>query len=247
MAHSMNICDAAIRLEPQTALPQDEVHLWRVDLAAVSKEQERWHAILSPEERTRAARFHFSRDREYFTATRALLRTILGSYLSSDPVELVFRYSGKDKPSLTTSQAENQVQFNVSHSGDAAMLTFARGRALGVDVEQVRDNFDHVAIARRFFSEQEQRELAALAPSERCYGFFRCWTRKEAYVKAQGAGLSLPLSQFDVSLKPGEEDALLSTRPDRDEAARWSLREVPAGDGYLAALCVQGRGWKLQL
>ena len=113
-------------------------------------------------------------------------------------------------------------------------------------MEQVRDNFDHVAIARRFFSEREQRELAALAPTERCHGFFRCWTRKEAYVKAQGAGLSLPLSQFDVSLKPGDEDALLSTRPDREEATRWSLREVPAGEGYLAALCVQGRGWKLR-
>jgi 4'-phosphopantetheinyl transferase len=247
MAHSMNISDAAIRLEPQTDLPRDEVHLWRVDLAAVAKEQERWHAILSPEERTRAARFHFSRDREYFAATRALLRTILASYLDSDPASLVFRYSEKEKPALQTSQSGDPIEFNVSHSGGAAMLAFSRGRPLGLDVEQIRDNFDHVAIARRFFSEQEQRELAALAPSERCYGFFRCWTRKEAYVKAQGAGLSLPLSQFDVSLKPGDEDALLSTRPDGDEAARWSLREVQAGDGYLAALCVQGRGWKLKV
>ena len=242
----MNISDAAFRLEGPVVLPVDEVHLWRVDLAAVAKEQDRWRAILSPEERARAERFLFSRDREYFTATRALLRTILASYLDSDPASLAFHYSEKEKPSLQTPKSGDPIEFNVSHSGDAALLAFAWGRPLGVDVEQVRDNFDHLAIARRFFSEQEQRELAALAPSEQCHGFFRCWTRKESYVKAQGAGLSLPLSQFDVSLKPGDEDALLSTRPDHDEAARWSMREVPAGEGYLAALCVKGRGWKLR-
>lgn len=242
----MNISDAEFRPEAQVVLPVDEVHLWRVDLAAVAKAQERWHAVLSLEERKRAARFHFSRDRDYFAATRALLRTILASYLDSDPASLVFRYSEKEKPTLQTSHSIDPIEFNVSHSGDAALLAFSRGKPLGVDIEQVRDNFDFVAIARRFFSEQEQQALASLAPSERCFGFFRCWTRKESYVKAQGAGLSLPLSQFDVSLKPGDEDALLATRPDGDEASRWLLREVPAGEGYLAALCVKGRGWKLR-
>jgi 4'-phosphopantetheinyl transferase len=138
------------------------------------------------------------------------------------------------------------LEFNVSHSGSVAVLAFARGRALGVDVEQLRENFDHEAIACRFFSEEEQRQLAALQPSERYQGFFRCWTRKEAYIKAQGTGLSLPLHQFDVSLKPGEVNALLFTRPDSAEAARWSLQEVLAGDGYIAALCVSGHGWRLK-
>ena len=121
-----------------------------------------------------------------------------------------------------------------------------RGRALGVDVEQLRENFDHAAIARRFFSEQEQHQLAALTPSERYHGFFRCWTRKEAYIKAQGAGLSLPLHQFDVSLKPGDLNALLATRPDSVEASRWSLQEVMAGEGYVGAVCVRGHGWRLR-
>jgi 4'-phosphopantetheinyl transferase len=239
----MNISDDAFSLQSPLSLPEDEVQLWNVDLAAVAEGEPRWKQILSEDERTRAARFHFSRDRQYFTATRALLRTILGSYLDSDPKALLFHYSEKEKPSLSPLRS---VEFNVSHSGDVALLAFARGRALGVDVEQLRENFDHAAIARRFFSEQEQRQLAALAPSERYHGFFRCWTRKEAYIKAQGAGLSLPLHQFDVSLKPKEVNALLATRPDSGEASRWSLREVTAGEGYVGAVCVQGHGWSLR-
>jgi 4'-phosphopantetheinyl transferase len=242
----MNISDAAFRLEARIELPEDEVHLWRVDLATVAKGEQRWEQILSADERARAARFHFPRDRQYFTATRALLRTLLGSYLDSDPAELVFRYSEKEKPSLSPSQSGGEVEFNVSHSGERALLAFARKRAVGIDVEQLRENFDHAAIARRFFSEQEQRQLAALAPAERYHGFFRCWTRKEAYIKAQGTGLSLPLHQFDVSLEPGDLNALRSTRPDSTEAEHWSLQEVPAADGYVAALCVRGHGWCLK-
>lgn len=242
----MNISDAGFQLETRSELAEDEVLLWRVKLDAVAQEEERWRQILSVEERARAARFHFTRDRRYFTATRALLRMILASYLDSDPKALVFRYSENEKPWLSPSKSGRQIEFNVSHSGDVAMLAFAQGRDVGVDVEKVRQDFEHEAIARRFFSEQEQRQLAALTPEERYSGFFRCWTRKEAYIKAQGIGLSLPLDQFDVSLKPEDGNALLATRPDHTEATKWSLQEVPAGEGYVAALCVRGEGWQLK-
>jgi len=240
----MNISDPDFRPDSRLTLPDDEVHLWRVDLAAVAAAEERWRQLLSPDERARASRFHFSRDRQSFTATRALLRIILASYVGVDPAELVFRYSQKDKPSLNL--AGNQIEFNVSHSGATSLMAFARGRHLGVDVEQVRENFDPQALAQRFFSAHEQGQLAALAASEKFHGFFRCWTRKEAYIKATGAGLSLPLDEFDVSLLPGDDNALLATRPHASEAALWSLQEIPAGDGYLAALCVRGRGWRLK-
>jgi 4'-phosphopantetheinyl transferase len=240
----MNISDPDFRLEPRLALPDDEVHLWRVDLTAVAGEEERWQQILSSDERARAARFHFSADRRSFTATRAILRTILASYVGSDPAGLSFRYSEKHKPSLNLSG--NKIEFNVSHSGATALLGFARGRELGVDVEQVRENFDPQVLAKRFFSAHEHSQFAALEPSEKYRGFFRCWTRKEAYIKATGAGLSLPLHEFDVSLRWGDENALLATRPDAAEAALWSLRDVPTGDGYLAALCVRGHGWHLK-
>jgi len=242
----MNISDAAFQFEAPITLPEDEVHLWRVDLAAVAAGERRWQQILSADEKARAARFHFAQDRRNFAATRALLRTILGRYVSSDPRELVFRYSENNKPSLSPGHSINRVEFNVSHSGTAALLAFARGRVLGVDVEQIREDFDHEALAHRFFSAHEQDELAALASSQRYHGFFRCWTRKEAYIKAVGTGLSLPLHEFDVSLKLGDGNALLATRPDDAEAALWSLQEVPAGDGYVAALCVRGHGWRLK-
>ena len=242
----MNIADDAFQIEARIALPKDEVHLWQVDLAVVAKAQQRWEEILSADESVRAARFHFAQDRQYFTATRALLRMILGAYMDSDPRKLVFHYSEKEKPSLAPAHSVSTLEFNVSHSGGMALLAFSRERLLGVDVEQLRVDFDHAAIARRFFSEQERHQLAELAPGERFHGFFRCWTRKEAYIKAQGAGLSLPLDQFDVSLRPGEKNALLATRPDPAEAAQWSLREVPVRDGYIAALCVRGGGWHLK-
>jgi 4'-phosphopantetheinyl transferase len=115
-----------------------------------------------------------------------------------------------------------------------------------VDVEQVRSDFDLEAIARRFFSAVEQKQLDAAPAQEKPEAFFRCWTRKEAYIKATGDGLSLPLSQFDVSLATKEEtNALLATRPDASEAGHWRLQEVPAGSGYVAALCVRGQDWKL--
>jgi 4'-phosphopantetheinyl transferase len=242
----MHISDPDFQLGAPLSLADDEVHLWRIDLAAVARAEKRWQKILSPDERARAARFHFERDRQQFTATRALLRTLLASHVGSEPADLVFRYAEKEKPSLDSQASPNQVDFNVSHSGTSALLAFSRGRALGVDIEIIRDDFDPAALAHRFFSKHEQSQLAALDPSEQYSGFFRCWTRKEAYIKAVGTGLSLPLDQFDVSLRPGDEHALLATRSNVAEAAEWSLREVPVGDDYVAALCVRGHGWRLK-
>jgi 4'-phosphopantetheinyl transferase len=250
----MNVLSAGPGIEAPGNLPENEVHLWRLDLAAAAASEERWRQVLSPDERARAGRFRFARDRQSFTATRAVLRIILGGYGAGDPGTLVFEYGDKDKPSLARSgldpnNSPKRIDFNISHSGAVALLAFARGRALGVDVEQIRNDRDAEAIARRFFSEREQRELAGFNASETLRGFFRCWTRKEAFIKARGEGLSIPLSDFDVSIKPLDENALLATRPDPSEAARWSLRDVPGGEGYEAALCVEdpSRAWSLKL
>jgi len=242
----MNISDANFEVGHELRLSDNDVHVWRVDLKGVASAESRWQRILSPDELARASRFHLALDRQYFTATRALLRTLLGSYIDCDPGGLTFLYSNTNKPSLGPVHGKVTVEFNVSHSGSKELLAFARGHEVGVDVEQIRNNFDHEALARRFFSPAEQKELAALQPSDRCRGFFRAWTRKEAFIKAKGAGLSLLLDAFDVSLKPGEQDALQATRPDGREATLWSLREIDAGEGYEAALCVKGNGWVLK-
>jgi 4'-phosphopantetheinyl transferase len=245
MSQGMNITDFGFQIEAPLALPEDEVQLWRVDLEAIRAEESRWQKILSADESTRASRFHFSRDRQRFIAGRALLRIILAGYLATDPNSLRFSYSQKEKPSLGPPHADSNVMFNISHSGAVVLLAITRGREIGVDVEQVRSDFELETIARRFFSTHEQNQLAAVPAEEKPTAFFRCWTRKEAYVKATGDGLSLPLSQFDVSLGAGEQNALLATRPDDSEKSRWLLRDIPSGPGYTAALCVHGQDWKL--
>jgi 4'-phosphopantetheinyl transferase len=248
MRSFMDIAKLGFDLKESPKLSTDEVHLWRVNLEAVAGEeptQEQWSALLSPDEQARAARFHFDRHRQLFTATRAILRRVLASYLDTDPKALSFAYGPKSKPALGVEHADSALAFNVSHSGDLALFAVARSRLLGVDVELIRCDFDTAAIASRFFSAGEQSQLVALDPEQRHEAFFRCWTRKEAYIKAIGEGLSLPLDQFDVSLKPNDHNALLATRHDELEAKRWSLRDVAVGAGYVAALCVSGSDWKL--
>ncbi len=242
----MNIITCDFEFEPHAVLPENEVHLWRVDLDSLRESESCWQKILSADELARASRFRFAIDRRRFVVSRGVLRTIVGNYVGADPGSLTFSYSSKDKPCLGQPHSESGVCFNVSHSGAVILLASTRGRDIGVDVEQIRNDFDVEAIARRFFSPHEQKQLVALPKEERFEAFFRCWTRKEAYIKATGDGLSLPLHQFDVSIAVNDENALLATRPDESESGRWSLREVQAGTGYVAALCVRGRDWKLK-
>lgn len=245
MKLSMNISDAGFHIPAGLSLDSNDVHLWRVDVAAVTSCVAEWNTILSPDEQKRAARFLHAVDRHRFVVARALLRQILGSYLGADPRLLTFTYSEKEKPALGGDAAQSAISFNVSHSGNLALLAFTRSRDVGVDVEQVRTDIDTKAIAARFFSTAEQESLAALPEGQRKPAFFLCWTRKESFIKATGAGLSLPLRQFDVSLEPDDPDALLATRPDPLERTRWILRDIPVISGYAAALCVSGTDWRL--
>jgi 4'-phosphopantetheinyl transferase len=242
----MTISDPAFCLVAPLRLPEDEVQLWRLDLEAVAVAENRWQQFLSADEQARAQRFIPARVRRHFVATRGVLRTLLGGYLETDPAGLVFHYSARNKPSLAPPHEASGISFNVAHSGGLALLAFAHGREVGVDVEQVRPDVDVEGIARRFFSPLEQEQLAALPPQDKCEAFFRCWTRKEAYIKAKGEGLWLPLHQFDVSLAAGSDSALLATRPDASEAARWTLRRVSVSPGYTAALCVEGRDFRVK-
>jgi 4'-phosphopantetheinyl transferase len=222
-----------------------EVQVWRLELDTVPSDGWSWENLLSADERERAGRFHFARDRRRFTAARGLLRTLLGGYLQADPGELRFRYSHKGKPALDGKHQESGLCFNVSHSDEVALLAFARAGELGVDVERVRQDCEVQEIAQRFFSSAEQKALAALPAAQQYRAFFNCWTRKEAFVKAKGGGLSLPLDQFDVSLAPGEPAELLATRPDPAEKQRWSLWALDAGEEYAAALIVAGSGLRV--
>jgi 4'-phosphopantetheinyl transferase len=200
---------------------------------------------LAADERARAERFYFQRDRERFVVARAALRAILGGYLNSTPESLSFCYGSRGKPALAADCSQDAIRFNVSHSGDVALYAVTRAREVGVDVELIRPELNAERLAERFFSPREIDTLRTLPADLRRHAFFLAWTRKEAYVKATGDGLSLPLNQFAVSLIPGEPAALLSAEGDPREALRWSLRELTPGPGYVAALAVEGHGWSL--
>lgn len=231
---------------PAAALPgAAEVHVWRASLDQAVPRVGALLETLQPDERERAARFRFEDDRNRFIAARGILRDILARALGSTPGAVRFVYGPWGKPALAE-PAPGDLQFNLSHSGGLALYALTCGRAVGIDVERIRPEVMREGIARRFFSPREVAALERLPEAERCAGFFRCWTRKEAYVKATGRGLLLPLDSFDVSLAPGEPAALLGTRPDPAEACRWSLMHLEPGNGWVGALAVEGHGLRLR-
>lgn len=200
---------------------------------------------LAADERTRVGRFYFERDREHFIAARGVLRTILGCYSNRAPECLSFCYGSHGKPALAGESDRDAIRFNVSHSHGVALYAVTRGREVGIDLERVRFDLAVMEIAERFFSRREVAMLRTLPTEEQRQEFFRYWTRKEAYIKARGEGLTLPLDQCDVSLAPGDPDAVLGTQGDPTEASRWFLQELTPAPGYVAALAVEGRAWRL--
>lgn len=216
------------------AIENDQVHVWKVDLPATDPDVR----LLSRDEHERAARFHFERDRQHFKASRSALRTILGRYLNLPPESLEFAQTEYGKPFLTNLEAAG-VLFNLSHSGEIALIAIAREREVGVDVEFMRADFATNEVAEHFFSMAEIYTLSGLEPHLRTQAFFKCWTRKEAYVKARGEGLSMPLDVFDVSLAPDVSAAMLNNRVDKSEPARWIFQDLHITPDYAGALVVE--------
>jgi 4'-phosphopantetheinyl transferase len=227
------------------ALTAENVHVWRIPLEIGHSMLLRLRDTLTDDERQRADRFHFDKDRRHFTAGRGTLRLILAHYLRLRPEAIRFSYTSYGKPFLA-GESET-LRFNLTHSHELALLAVTLGRDIGVDIEHIRDNLerDGELLAERFFSPREVAALRSLPAELRREAFFHCWTRKEAYIKANGQGLSLPLDQFDVSLHPGEPAALLATQHDPAQAQRWSLVSLAPAEGYVGALAVEGHSWRL--
>jgi 4'-phosphopantetheinyl transferase len=222
------------------SLGSGEVHVWRADLNQEPSRVRNFSDCLAPDERQRADRFHFRRDREHFIVGRGVLRSILGRYLDVSPGLIRFSYNRYGKPSIDEAAGGESLRFNVSHSGGVALYAVTREREVGLDIESVRADFSSLEIAGRFFSTPEVEMLRALPAERQTDAFFNCWTRKEAYIKALGEGLSRSLQSFAVSLIPGEAAALLSSDDGPSECARWSFVEIDPGEGYVAALAVEG-------
>jgi 4'-phosphopantetheinyl transferase len=236
--------------DPVWAIPPDEltlddedVHVWRVHLALSPRAIMALRRLLSSDELARAGRFRFAADRHRFVAARGALREILARYLNSEADQIRFRYSPHGKPTLGGDSprglpARAQTHFSLSHGEDLALVAVARGRRIGVDVERIRSGISQDVIAR-CFSPRERSELHGLPPAQQTVAFFTCWTRKEAYLKARGEGLTVGLDQFTVSLSPGAPARLLHFEGDPAEASRWTLADLAPGRGWAAALAIE--------
>ena len=222
----------------QTSVPpldESDIHVWRAGLDCDGPTADRFHAVLSLDERQRAERFQFERDRRRFVAARGTLRCLLGGYLGVAPQALCFVYGKFGKPALALPDRAI-LQFNLSHSGELAVFAIAWRRELGIDIEQVRADNGGEDVARRFFAQGEVQQLLALPPSARLRGFFDIWTRKEATIKARGEAIStLELGDFEVNAGPGEPARFV-----RGVGAGWNIRDFQAGTDFPGALVYRG-------
>ena len=215
----------------------DQTDVWRVFLD-VPPDSVRWTtSILSADEIKRASRFHFEKDHHRFILSHASLRDILSRYLYQSPEDIQMVIGKHGKPAVLS---KTQLDFNLSHSGNYALIAITKGRKVGVDVEKHRHDMEHEKIAHRFFSAKEIADWNALPNEDKIIGFFNCWTRKEAYIKAHGLGLLLPLDSFDVSLTPNEPAVLHATRPNKNEASQWTLLSLDVDEQHAGAVAVDG-------
>ena len=221
-------------------LEPDEVHVWRVELDMPCADLAHQIGSLASDERAKADRFHFAHDRARYIAAHVAMRAILGRYLRVAPAALVFSATHSGKPFIQSppQSGSTALTFNLSHAHDLALIAVSMGHAVGIDVERICPELAEQHIAEHFLAPEEVTALRALPLEVQAVAFFNCWTRKEAFVKARGEGLSLPLDRFTVTLAPGQPAALLSAADDSVQASRWQLWSLEPGPSYAAALAV---------
>jgi 4'-phosphopantetheinyl transferase len=233
----------------QIKLPPGEVHLWSAPLDAAEEFLRTCETLLSPDERDRAARFRAGPLRNRYIAGRGTLRTLLGRYYQADPAEIALVYQPRGKPELAAPWNARGLEFSLSHSGDLALFAFTLGWPIGVDVEAVRPMENAAGLLERFFSADEIAQWRRAAPERQELVFFQGWTRKEAWLKAVGSGLSFPLNEFCVTMDGPAR--VLSIRGNESEAATWRLESCEPCFGYVAAVALQGdtiilRQWRFE-
>jgi len=223
--------------ETVTLIPKLGVN--RVDVIAVSLDLERpslerLEKLLSTDELSRADRFVYPEHRRRFVACRGVLRSFLGSHLDLDPASINLQTEKHGKPRLAD-RGYLDIRFNLTHSRELAVFAFALSLEVGIDIEEIRQDRNLEEIAARYFSRRERSELAAVSPGDRVHAFFRCWTRKEAYLKARGDGLSVPLDSFDVTVLPEATPALFA-----QDSGRWTIRTIVPEAGFVGAAVYEG-------
>jgi 4'-phosphopantetheinyl transferase len=225
---------------------EDEAHVWLTGLNLRPSLLENLRNTLSTDELARANRFYFEKDRHHFIAARGFLRVILGRYLKLKPDSLKFIYTPHGKPEIANEVDYSYLKFNLSHSHGLALYAVTIGREIGIDIERVRANLSFDKIAKRFFTTAEFEKLSSLAHEEFIEGFFKLWTHKEAYIKAKGRGLSIPLNQFAVTINRDQTVRIKEIGINPDEEHGWSFHSLTPAPGYSAALAVEGKNLRIK-
>ena len=221
---------------------RNEVHVWSVVVAEFIPYLASLERLLSVAEKQRAARFFRQEDRFRYVIAHGILRQLLGHYLSVAPAGLEFIHNDHGKPALLREEGQPALSFNLAHSGEVIVFALAVDHQVGVDIELVRHDFDVMALAQSQFSEREIKVLEPITnKAEQTEAFFRCWTRKEAYLKARGEGLGFSLKQFAVSFALHESAAVLWAADDPLAAERWSVLDLAVLAGYAGAVVCEGR------
>jgi 4'-phosphopantetheinyl transferase len=225
--------------------PTNRVDVWKVFLDEPRKAGSE-ASVLAPDENARASRFHFEKDRNQFTRCRSALRALLADYLAIPAAEIRFDYLTSGKPQLAVEQNPRALQFNVCHSAGMALIAVGSEQRLGVDIEKIRGDVDATSLAERFFSLRERAGLRALPDHLRAPGFYACWTRKEAFLKATGDGLSFPLADFSVTTHPDLDPELEQIRGNTEARKQWFLADLRVVAGYRATVAVEGAFSRLE-
>ncbi|MCW5590347.1 MAG: 4'-phosphopantetheinyl transferase superfamily protein [Legionellales bacterium] len=232
------LTDAWQSLDEDYELNHQDLDIYHLTTVSESSRLPRYQALLNAEELQRAARYHFEVDRNRFIIARGALRLILARYLCLAPEEIQFDYLKQGKPVIIPAQNPQNMQFNLSHSHEVILCGVHFNHPLGIDVEYMSRDCDYLEIAKRFFSAKEFEDLQSLPFSQIPLGFFSAWTRKEAFIKALGDGLSYPLKQFDVSLKPDSSAKILRIQRDPNAVKKWFLHAFRPQEEYVAAVAL---------
>ena len=224
-------------------LKNNTIHIWVGTFDDEVKGSNKYFGLLSEDEKLRASRFRFNKDRECYVIARTTLRLLLGAYLDIAPKEITFKYSEFGKPSYLQNV---ELDFNVSHSGNRIIIGFSREQTIGVDIEKIKTDFDPLNLAKNFFSREEIAALSQTKESDMFRAFYRCWTRKESFIKAVGEGLSYPLDSFAVTMDNDRQARFLKIDNTQDSKKDWRLHSFVPGEGYIAAITTDGNPEKIE-
>jgi 4'-phosphopantetheinyl transferase len=227
-------------------LTRDEVHVWCVNFNVFERDIHALRLNLSKDENAKAESFYFYKDKKNYIGRHAILRRILGRYLSIAPNNINFSYSSHGKPSLCNYSNGDTIHFNLSHSKGLVLYAITRGREVGIDVERIIPGIMDTQFSSYVFSQKELYGIQSLPSDLRMIALFQYWTRKEAFVKALGKGLSYDLKKIDVSGAFGENNIISHRNSDAHDGCRWSLRDIEVGSGYAASIVVKGYNWRLK-